>query len=196
MTDLRLHRDAVEAFCAGHLDRRGEEELALQVARIYTCEPALPNQTVGLLGRMSRHLGGSEKVLDWLSGFPGEASLVAAVVRLSDLLGALSGSTPVLDAVQGIRAERRYPDLFGRYWAPTTDHVTLSDLAETLKHLLRRDDGRGAIELSFQVLDLLDEALALVADRGRDIRSAKVFADDVRATLEKTARAAGTALAH
>jgi hypothetical protein len=196
MTDLRLHRDAVEAFCAGHLDRRAEEELALQVARIYTCEPALPNHTVELLGRMSRQLGGPEKVLDWLSGFPGEASLVAAVIRLSDLLGALSGSTPMLDAVRQIRAGRGYRDLFGRYWAPSTDHVTLSDLAETLKHLLRRDDGQGALELSFQALDLLDEALALVADRGHDIRSAKVFADDIRATLATSARAAETALAH
>src|SRR3978361_1285621 len=113
MTELRLQRAAVEAFCAGRLDSGEEADLALQVARIYTCEPALPNHTVGLLGRLSRHLGGPEKGLEWLSGFPGGPSLVAAVVRLSDLLGALSGSVPVVAAVRRIRAGRRYRDPFG-----------------------------------------------------------------------------------
>ena len=194
MTDLRLHRDAVEAFCAGHLDGGEEAELALQVARIYTCEPALPNHTVQLLGRLSRQLGGPEKVLDWLSTFPGEPGLVAAVVRLSDLLGAVSGSAPVVDAVRRIRGNRHHRDAFGRYWAPSTDHVTLTDLAETLKHLLRRDDGRGAVDLAGEALDLLDEALAMVERDGLDTRAAKAYAEKARAALTTATAGSGALL--
>src|SRR4051794_1709510 len=110
MTDLRLHKDVVYAFCADHLPQREEDELALQVARIYTCEPLLPNLTVSLLGKLTRHLGGGEQVLDWLSRHPGEPSLVAAVRRLSDLLAALSGQPAVIDAVGSIRSEhQRHP---------------------------------------------------------------------------------------
>jgi hypothetical protein len=173
------------AFCENRLDAREEAELALQVARIYTCEPLLPNLTVGLLGRMTKHLGGPGAVLDWLSGFPGEASLVAAVVRLNDLLGALSGSASVLDAIQKMRSRRGYRDPFQAYWAPSTDHVTLSDLAEGAKYRLRRRDQRGAYEISVHVLDLLDEALALVDADGGDASSARGYVDEVRRALDK-----------
>src|ERR1700712_4429145 len=173
MTDLRLHRDVVTAFCENRLDRQEEADLALQVARIYTCEPLLPNLTVGLLGRLTKPPGAPGAVLDWLSGFPGEASLVAAVVSLNDLLGALSGSAPVLGAIQHVRSRRGYRDPFRAYWAPTTDHVTLSDLAEGAKYRLRRADQRGAYEISLQVLDLLDEALTLVEADGHDVHAAR-----------------------
>src|SRR6195952_1809097 len=188
MTDLRLHRDVVTAFCENRLDRQEEADLALQVARIYTCEPLLPNLTVGLLGRLTKHLGGPGAVLDWLSGFPGEASLVAAVVRLNDLLGALSGSAPVLGAIQKVRSRRGYRDPFRAYWAPTTDHVTLSDLAEGAKYRLRRADQRGAYEISVHVLDLLDEALTLVDADGRDVRSTRGYVEEGRRYLDRAVR--------
>src|SRR4051812_34908706 len=107
MTDLRLHKDVVDAFCAGRLPEWEEADLALQVARIHTCEPLLPNLTVSLMGKLTRHLGGGEQVLDWMSRFPGETSLVAAVLRLTDLLSALSGRPAVLDAIRHIRHERQ-----------------------------------------------------------------------------------------
>jgi hypothetical protein len=183
-----MHREAVEAFCAGRATSEQEADLALQVARVQTCAPALPNQTVGLLGRLTRHLGGPEKLLDWLSGFPGEPALVAAVLKLSDLLGALSGSPPVIRAVAALRADRRYHDPFPDYWTPTTDSVTLSDLAETLVHLLRRDGGRAAVDVSAHVLYLLDDALRLVEAKGHDVRSARYYADDVREALRRAVR--------
>jgi hypothetical protein len=183
-----MHREAVDAFCSGRATPEQEAELALQVARIHTCAPALPNHTVGLLGRLTRHLGGPEKVLDWLSGFPGEPALVAAVLKLGDLLGALSGSPPVIRAVAALRADRRYRDPFPDYWAPTTDSVTLSDLAETLVHLLRRDGGRRAVEASAHALDLVDDALRLVEAKGPDVRTARRYADDVREALQRAVR--------
>jgi hypothetical protein len=188
MTDLRLHTRAVEAFCAGRLPEREEAELALQVARIYTCEPALPNHTVSLMGKLTRRLGGGEQVVEWMGRFPGEPALVAAVLRLSDLLGALSGRPAVVDAIRRIRREhqtdrRRGPDPLAPYWAPTTDHVTLSDLAETVKHMLRKNDGRGALDVSARVLDLLDEAFRDLEHAGADVRTARDCADRIRFDL-------------
>lgn len=190
MTDLRLHKDAVEAFCAGRLPYREEAELALQVARIYTCEPALPNHTVSLMGKLTRHLGGGEKVLDWMGRFPGEPSLVAADVRLADLLGALSARPAVIDAIDRIRRHRQTdrrlgPDPLAPYWAPSTDSVTLSDLAETVKHMLRKDDGRGAIDVSGRVLELLDEAFGDLERSGSDVRRAREYVERIRADLEQ-----------
>lgn len=190
MTDLRLHSDAVEAFCADRLPQRQEAELALQVARIYTCAPALPNHTIILLGKLTRHLGGTAKVLDWLSRFPGETALVAAVFRLADLLDALGGRPVVVDAVRRIRSERQSwkrpgADPLARYWPPVTDHGTLSDLAETLKHMLRKDDGRGAVDVSGRVLDLLDEAFGNLERSGSDVRRARAHVERIRSDLDQ-----------
>lgn len=176
MNDVRLHRDAVDAFCAGRLDRSAEATLALQVARVYMCEPILPNATVAQIGRISRHLGGQDAVLRWLGEFEGEPRFVAAMVDLVDLLGALSGNAQVL---AGLRQVRIRPEFFrfATAWAPTTDHVTLTDLGETAKHLLR--DGRMTAAATFasDTIRLLGETLRLVGSTGADVRLAQEFLD-------------------
>ncbi len=174
MDDVRLHRDAVDAFCAGRLDRSAEAQLALQVAHVYICEPILPNSTVVMVGRISRHLGGQDAVLRWLGEFEGEPRFTAAMIDLADLLGALSGNSQVLDALRTVR-ERPEFRRFSSAWAPTTDHVTLIDLAETGKHLLRNKRMDAATAFSDDVVRLLDEVLTLVEQQGGDAGTARDY---------------------
>jgi hypothetical protein len=189
MYDVRLHRDAVDAFCAGRLDRSAEAGLALQVARVYACEPILPNATVMQIGRISRHLGGQEAVLRWLGQFEGEPRFVAAMVDLADLLGALSSNRQVLDALRTVRTHPEFRR-FSTAWAPPTDSVTLTDLAETGKHLLRNSQVRAAMAFGDDVVRLLGEVLDLIDERGGDVGLAQ---DYLRSVSDMLARA-GTEL--
>ena len=187
MTDVRLHRDTVEAFCEGRLDAGAEAALARQVARIYACEPILPNQAVMQIGHLSRHLGGQDGVIRWMSGFPGEPRLIAAVVQLTDLLGALSGNPVVVDAVRQVRRRPETARRLAAYWAPSTDHVSLSDLGESAKHLLRDNRYPQAAGVARLVMSLLDETFQLVAERGGDVTVARQYLEEIRRQLEQGA---------
>jgi hypothetical protein len=178
MDDVRLHRDAVDAFCAGQLDRPAEAELALQVAHVYICEPILPNSTVVQIGRISRHLGGQDAVLQWVGGFEGEPRLTVAMIDLADLLGALSGNNQVLAALRTVRDRPEFRR-FSTAWAKPTDHVTLSDLAETGKHLLRNNRLSAAATFGDDVVRLLGEILRLVGERGGDVGGAQEYLTSV-----------------
>jgi hypothetical protein len=182
MDDVRLHRDAVDAFCAGRLDRSAEAQLALQVAHVYVCEPILPNSSVVMIGRISRHLGGQDAVLAWLGQFEGEPRFTAAVIDLADLLGALSGNNQVLDALRTVRDRPEFRR-FASAWAATTDHVTLIDLAETGKHLLRNRRMEAASSFSDGVVRLLEEVLALVGEQGGDVAVAQDYLTSVAQQL-------------
>jgi hypothetical protein len=195
MADVRLHGDVVEAFCAGRLDRAEEAALAEQVAQVYVWEPILPNATVIMMGRLTRHLGGQAEILRWLSAFPGKPRLVAAVVGINDILGALSGDQAIVDGVRELRTQPRYQRALAAYWAPSTDHTTLSDLAESAKHMLREDRFSSAVHLSTLVLDFLEEALPLAERRGADVHMVHRWLSDARDRLEAAAVDIGHLLA-
>jgi hypothetical protein len=183
MTDMRMAPEQVEAFCAGRLDEAGEEDLAWQVSEVVAAVPLVPNQATTYLERVVKHLGGQGALLDWLAKFPGEPALVAATLQLVDLLSALSGRDPVVDAVRELRAAAPDAEPLRPYLPPDTDHVTLSDLAEGLLTQLRAQNVAQALQLGFASLDLIEAALRRASQESADVAVALDATEEVRQGL-------------
>jgi hypothetical protein len=91
-----LDAGLVDAFCVG--DRRGEDELAEQVARLLPFGGSLSNPTVGALTCLVRCLGGEARLLPWLGEHPGVPQIVAAVYALVGLLDRIGDDPEVARA--------------------------------------------------------------------------------------------------
>ena len=153
-----LEAGLVDAFCTG--DRRGEDELAEQVARLLPFRGSLPNPTVGALTRLVRCLGGEARLLPWLGEHPGVSQVVAAVYALVGLLDRIGDDPEVADALPETVRRGGLPALLEAHLVPApvdagTSRVTLASLAGQLESMLGEERYALAVQLAAATVDLL-----------------------------------------
>ncbi|WP_271188930.1 hypothetical protein [Dactylosporangium matsuzakiense] len=153
-----LDTGLVDAFCSG--DRRGENELAGQVARLLPFRGSLPNRTVEALTRLVRCLGGEERLLPWLGEHPGVPQVVAAVYALVGLLDRIGDDPGVADALPEIVRNGGLPALLEAHLVPApvdarTSRETLASLGGQLELMLGEERFTDAVQLAAATVDLL-----------------------------------------
>ncbi len=178
-----LDDELVDAFVNRRIDAAGEERLAHLVAPLVPAHRGLPNHTVGALGRLTHHLGGSSGVLAWLDGFSGEPRVVARLVRLGDVLETLSDDPAVLTAMARVRETMLYPPGLTGHIVEATDETVLASLAHDLEHLAAEGRLREAVDVGIAAVGLLEEILPLAVQRDRGLSSVAETLPSMRADL-------------
>lgn len=179
-----LDDELVNAFVEKRIDTAGEERLARLVAPLVPAHRSLPNHTVGALGRVTHTLGGGSGVLSWLDGFSGEPRVVARLVRLGDVLEALSDDPAVLEAMTYVREQTLYPPGLAGHIVEATDETVLSSLAHDIEHLAAEGRLDEAVDVGLGAVGLLERVLPLAAQRDAELRPVAATLPSMRRGLE------------
>jgi hypothetical protein len=158
MMAYSLDAGLVDAFCTG--DRRGEDELAEQVAGLLPLRASLPNPTVGALTRLVRCLGGEARLLPWLGEHPGVPQVVAAVYALVGLLDRVGDDPEVAGTLPETLRQGGLPALLEAHLVPApvdarTSRETLASLGGQLESMLGEERYPAAVQLAAATVDLL-----------------------------------------
>jgi hypothetical protein len=178
-----LDDELVDALVEGRIDGADEERLARLVAPLVPAHRSLPNHTVGAIGRVTHHLGGASGVLTWLDRFPGEPRVVARLVRLGDVLEALSDDPAVLHALARVRESTLYPPGLAGHIVEATDETVLASLAHDIEHLAGEGRLAEAVDVGVGAVGLLEQVLPLAAQRDPALATVAQTLPSMRAGL-------------
>ncbi len=173
----------VDALVDGRIASTDEERLAHLVAPLVPAHRGLPNHTVGAIGRLTHHFGGSSGVLAWLDRFPGEPRAVARLVRLGDVLETLSDDPAVLTAMVRVREAVLYPPGLAGHIVEATDETVLASLAHDIEHLAAEGRLREAVDVGIAAVGLLEQVVPRAAEHDRDLAPVTETLPSIRAGL-------------
>ncbi|MFD9002645.1 hypothetical protein ACFV0T_16950 [Streptomyces sp. NPDC059582] len=140
--------ELVSGLIADELSPRQEAELAGQVARLLPFHYVQTNTYASIMSQVTDHLGGQQKLVDWLDRFPGLPRLTARLYVLMGLLDGFSEKHAVVTALREFRERTPYPSGLKGYLVPETDDETLAGLASRIEDLLGDGETDRCVELA------------------------------------------------
>lgn len=144
----------------------------------------LPNAVAGDLVRVTKTLGGEERLLCWLDGYPGRPRLIARLYRVIAFLDRYSANPGVVRALAQLRAHDPYPYGLAGYLVPDTTTYTLAGLSQEIESLVADDRPDEAGYLALQALRMVGE----IAQRAAQLDRSADGLDAVVEALEQELR--------
>lgn len=145
----------VNGLLAGELARPQEAELAGQVARLLPFHYVQTNTYASIMSQVTDHLGGQQKLMEWMDGFAGLPRLTARLYVLMGLLDTYSENHAVVTALREFRERTPYPAGLKEYLLPETDDETIAALASRIEHLLGDGETYRSVRLALATADCL-----------------------------------------